>query len=111
MPEMTFELRWPDGTGTSCYSPSLVVWDHLEVGADYAVAELVARTSRALAEASDRVRERYGLRCTSAAQQQAQIEGLAARFAPGAPVRVVRMAPPLPGAVRGVVAGARGGAT
>ncbi|MBO3087146.1 MSMEG_0570 family nitrogen starvation response protein [Cellulomonas dongxiuzhuiae] len=110
MPEMTFEVRWPDGTATACYSPSLVVWDHLEVGADYPVAELVARTSRALAEASDRVRERYGLRCTSAARQQAQIEELAARFDPGAPVRVVRMVPPLPGPVGGAVAGTRAGA-
>lgn len=97
MPEMTFDVRWPDGTDTACYSPSLVVWDHLEVGATYPVAEFVERSSRALGEASERVRARYGIGCTGAAEQEAVIRGLAARYPADAPVEVLRMAPPLPG--------------
>ncbi|MBF0687498.1 MAG: MSMEG_0570 family nitrogen starvation response protein [Cellulomonas sp.] len=108
MPEMTFDVRWPDGSDTACYSPSLVMWDHLEVGATYPVAEFVRRTSRGLGEASDRVRERYGVRCTSAAEQQAAIGVLAARFDPAAPVRVLGMAPPLPTAPAGPTPAAPG---
>ena len=33
MPEMHFLVRWPDGKEQRCYSPSLIVRDHLEVGA------------------------------------------------------------------------------
>jgi len=97
MPEMTFDVRWPDGTDTACYSPSLVMWDHLEVGESYPVTEFVERTSRALGEASERVRARYGIGCTGAAEQEAAIRAVAARYAADAPVRVLRMAPPLPG--------------
>jgi uncharacterized repeat protein (TIGR04042 family) len=32
MPEMHFVVRWPDGAEMRCYSPSLVVREHLEVG-------------------------------------------------------------------------------
>ena len=29
MPEMHFQIRWPDGQVDTCYSPSLVVREHL----------------------------------------------------------------------------------
>ena len=48
MPEMTFRVRWPDGSETSCYSPSLVVHDHLVTGAEYPLAEFVDRSTTAL---------------------------------------------------------------
>ena len=35
MPEMTFTVRWPDGRVEDCYSPSLVVHDHLQPGRRY----------------------------------------------------------------------------
>ena len=41
MPEMTFQVRWPDGVEQRWYSPSLVVHDHLSLGATYAGAEFV----------------------------------------------------------------------
>lgn len=97
MPEMTFDVRWPDGTATACYSPSLVMWDHLEVGATYPVAEFVRRTGQALDEASERVRARYGMGCTSASAQQEEIRAIADRFAPDGVVQVLQMAPALPG--------------
>jgi uncharacterized repeat protein (TIGR04042 family) len=100
MPEMTFTVRWPDGRVDDCYSPSLVMWDHLEVGADYAVVEFVAKASAALEEAGERVRARYGFLCTSALAQAAEIRGRAAELDPAAPVRVLAMAPPLPDEVR-----------
>lgn len=78
MPEMTFTVRWPDGTVDHCYSPSLVVHDHLSVGAGYEVAEFVDRTDLALAIASARVQEKFGFACTSAEAQRAAIHARAA---------------------------------
>ena len=74
MPEMEFHLLWPDGVETVCYSPSLVVEDHLVVGEIYAIPDLLQRSRLALTEASDRVRARYGFPCSRALGQLATIE-------------------------------------
>lgn len=97
MPEMQFAVRWPDGSETSYYSPSLVVHDHLEVGGTYPVAEFVDRAHRALDIASERVRARFGFACTSAAHTRQEIAE-AARGVAGGEVVVLRMEPPLDGA-------------
>lgn len=90
MPEMRFLVEWPDGREQSCYSPSLVMHDYLEPGAEYPVEEFVKRTSEALTVASDRVLAKFGMRCTSAAQQMSEIEDVSAAYQTGA-VRVLRM--------------------
>jgi uncharacterized repeat protein (TIGR04042 family) len=90
MPEMRFVVRWPDGREQSCYSPSLVMHDYLESGSDYPVEEFVKRTSEALTVASDRVLAKFGMRCTSAAQQMEEIHGVSAAYDSGA-VRVLSM--------------------
>ncbi|WP_127783679.1 MSMEG_0570 family nitrogen starvation response protein [Rhodococcus sp. X156] len=101
MPEMTFTVQWPDGTCQSCYSPSLVMHDHLTAGETYAVAEFLARSRTALNEASERVRAKFGTYCTSAMQQVAELEAAAAQHDPSAPVRVLAMNPAsVPGGVR-----------
>jgi uncharacterized repeat protein (TIGR04042 family) len=96
MPEMTFTVRWPDGAVEDCYSPSLVMWDHLEVGAEYSVGDFTARATTALEEAGERVRARYGFLCTSALAQAEELRVRAAGLDAGAPVRVIAMVPPLP---------------
>ena len=48
MPEMTFDVQWPDGRVQRCYSPSLVMHDYLNAGSDYTVAEFVDRSAQAL---------------------------------------------------------------
>jgi uncharacterized repeat protein (TIGR04042 family) len=95
VPEMTFRVRWPDGAETACYSPSLVVHDHLVAGAEYPLPEFVERSTTALRIASERVAAAYGFACTSAMQQEAEITAIAATHAGGA-VRVLEMHPPLP---------------
>ncbi len=86
---MVFEVRWPDGSQQSFYSPSPVVEEYLSAGAEYPVADFVGRTREALGVASERVREKYGFPCSRAAATVAGIEAAAAGFAEGA-VRVVR---------------------
>lgn len=93
MPEMTFDVRWPDGVRQQCYSPSLVMHDYLSPGTSYTVADFVDRTGRALAEASDRVRAKYGFACTSAAATTEQIQRAAARYASDSVISVIAMDP------------------
>ena len=80
MPEMLFAIRWPDGSTEQCYSPSLVIREHLSVGETYEVAEFMRRSRTALMMASDRVQERYGFACSRAMAQLAQLEAAAKRF-------------------------------
>jgi uncharacterized repeat protein (TIGR04042 family) len=81
MPEMRFLVRWPDGRRDNCYSPSLVVREFLNEGADYAIPEFVALSRQALTIASERVRAKYGHACSLALGQLAAIESAAAKFA------------------------------
>ena len=82
MPEMRFIVRWPDGRRTACYSPSLVVEEHLAVGARYPLDEFVRTSAAALAVASDRVAARYGFACSRALAQIEDIRREAARQVP-----------------------------
>lgn len=93
MPEMTFTVRWPDGTAQQCYSPSLVVHEHLDAGTSYTVEDFVQRSAAALQEASDRVRAKYGFACTSAAASLAGIESVAGRFSAESVVVVEELTP------------------
>ncbi|WP_207456294.1 MSMEG_0570 family nitrogen starvation response protein [Azospirillum sp. SYSU D00513] len=81
MPEMRFLVRWPDGSASSCYSPSLVVKDYLTAGESYGLSDFVERSRTALGIASDRVEAKYGFPCSRAAGQIAAIQAAAERFA------------------------------
>jgi uncharacterized repeat protein (TIGR04042 family) len=80
MPEMSFNIRWPDGSTEQCYSPSLVIREHLAVGETYDVAEFMRLSRTALIIASDRVREKYGFACSRAMGQLARLEQAARLF-------------------------------
>ena len=95
MPEMTFDVCWPDGVRQQCYSPSLVMHDYLDTGATYTVADFVDRSGRALAEASDRVRAKFGFACTSAAATTEQIHRAATRYPSDSVISIVAMHPTL----------------
>lgn len=81
MPEMHFVVRWPDDTRTTCYSPSLVIGDHLAPATSYPMPEFLARVRVALRIASERVEAKYGAPCVRAIDQLAAIEAMAATFA------------------------------
>jgi len=86
---MHFLVRWPDGGEMRCYSPSLVVREHIEVGRAYPLAEFVALCRAMLEIGSERVRAKYGYACSSAMDQLALIEERAADLPPDALVTVV----------------------
>jgi len=93
MPEMRFTVRWPDDTVTDCYSPSLVIREHMRVGESYAVPDFLARSREALNIASERVRAKYGFACSSALDQLRRIEEMAAQFDGAAHVAVLKFDP------------------
>ena len=80
MPEMYFQVRWPDGRTQRCYSPSTVVEDFFAAGVSYPLLDFVERSRQALTIASERVRARYGFACSSAADQLTEIEATAAAY-------------------------------
>lgn len=92
MPEMRFVIEWPGGEQQVCYSPSLVIKDHLDVGGSYDIDDFVSRCQTALDIASERVLKKYGFHCTLARAEAARIASTAARFRRqrGAQVRVLR---------------------
>jgi uncharacterized repeat protein (TIGR04042 family) len=91
MPEMRFQVRWPDDSLEVCYSPSLVIKDHLVPGTTYSLDDFRQRSRTALTIAAERVREKYGFLCSRALGQLARIEATATRFEtlPGASVTIV----------------------
>lgn len=88
MPEIYFQVQWPDGEVTDCYSPSTVVRQYFHSGEVLSLAEFVARSREALGQASERVRAKYGFGCGQATQQLAEIVQAARRFQPEAEARV-----------------------
>lgn len=80
MPEMIFTIGWPDGSEEPCYSPSLVVKQHLAEGGTYLLPDFMQRVRAALTEASRRVQEKYGFPCSRALAQLRRLEEGATRF-------------------------------
>lgn len=93
MPEMHFQVRWPDGHESNCYSPSLVIREHLQAGHSYPLPDFVQRVHTALHIASERVRAKYGFACSMALDQLAAIEATAGAFAPDSQVQVLAFDP------------------
>jgi uncharacterized repeat protein (TIGR04042 family) len=80
MPEMRFQIEWPDGSQVVCYSPSLIVKEYFTPDQSYDLLDFVARSQTALTIASDRVKAKYGFPCGLALGQLQEIEATAAKY-------------------------------
>jgi uncharacterized repeat protein (TIGR04042 family) len=80
MPEIRFQVEWPDGSQESCYSPSLVVKEYFAPQQEYALDDFVERSRTALKIASDRVQAKYGMPCSLALGQILKIETKASQY-------------------------------
>jgi uncharacterized repeat protein (TIGR04042 family) len=80
MPEMRFQIQWPDGTEDTCYSPSLVIKDYFTPGETYSLADFLEKSRTALQIASDRVRAKYGFPCGRAMGTLQALEQTATRY-------------------------------
>lgn len=83
MPEIRFEIEWPDGSREICYSPSLIVKDFFTSSQSYSLDDFVARSRTALTIASDRVQAKYGMPCSLALAQLQKIEQQVVRYQQG----------------------------
>jgi uncharacterized repeat protein (TIGR04042 family) len=79
MPEVAFQLQWPDGSRLGCVSPSTVIKNHLAPGS-HNVAVFLEHARAGFTAASDRVREVYGFPCARAAAQLHIIEAKASAW-------------------------------
>ena len=89
MPEVIFTVELPDGATKECYSPSSVVCRYFAKGEEMRLAEFVQRSRKALAEASERVRAKFGFGCSSAAAQLSEIEHWSQSYTQDAVIRIV----------------------
>ena len=80
MPAVTFTVRWPDGVVDEFYSPSTVIYQHLDVGTRYRVDDFFSRADEALTAASERVRLLKGFYCSAALDTLAALRTGCERF-------------------------------
>jgi uncharacterized repeat protein (TIGR04042 family) len=80
MPEIRFQIEWPDGSQETCYSPSLIVKDYFAPDNEYALEDFVERSRTSLKIASDRVLAKYGMPCSLALGQLQRIETTATQY-------------------------------
>lgn len=91
MPEVLFTVRLPDGDEKECYSPSTIVRDYFHAGQELPVGEFRQKSRKAYAEASERVRAKYGFACASAASELAQLEAVISRFSDLETVQILKI--------------------
>lgn len=93
MPEVTFDIVWPDGSEDRFYSPSTVVNQYFQSGQTYELEDFVRRSQESLTLASERVRQVYGRPCSMAIAQLQKIETKAEYFSrnPDAKVTIHNM--------------------
>ena len=77
MPAVNFKIRWPNGREANGYSPSTVIYEHLEEGASYSLPDFMQRVESALNNASERVKEVKGFYCSSAMDTLSSLKGQA----------------------------------
>ena len=88
MPEVRFELEWPDGQSSTLYSPSTVILQYLKAGDSFRVSEFESLGVKALRAASERVRARYGFACTRTDEEESQLREWISRYSSDDTVRV-----------------------
>ncbi|MDZ5431949.1 MSMEG_0570 family nitrogen starvation response protein [Pseudomonas fluorescens] len=77
MPAVNFKIRWPNGKEANGYSPSTVIYQYLEEGASYPLADFLQRIESALNNASERVKQVKGFYCSSAMDTLSSLKGQA----------------------------------
>ena len=73
MPEIKFQLNLPDGKITSLYSPSPVILEYLKPGDSLKISNFKSLAIKALHEASEKVRAKYGFACTRTLEEEEKI--------------------------------------
>ena len=80
MPETPFTIKLPDGKKHHCYSPSSVVRQYFKTGDVLLNQEFLEKAEKALEEASDRVKSKFGFSCSAAMSSLATIQSLSSQY-------------------------------
>jgi len=91
MPEVYMRIQWPDDTTDRVYSPSSVIRDFFEEGEEMSVDRFEARITDALTRASERVREVYGMECTSAQQELRRLQAAVSERADDGQITITQL--------------------
>jgi len=91
MPEVYMRIQWPDDTTDRVYSPSSVIREFFEEGEELPVDHFEERITDALTRASERVREVYGMECTSAKQELRRLQAAVEETTGEGPVRIMQL--------------------
>ena len=91
MPEVRFQLEWPDGQSSTLYSPSTVILQYLKAGDSFCVSEFESLGVKALRAASERVRARYGFACTRTDEEEVRLRQWISRYGSSDTVRVTQV--------------------
>ena len=89
MPETFFKVKWPNGQEQDCYSPSSVVSDYFTENTEYTLQDFISLSEKALNEASERVKLKFGFYCSSAADQLSQLKSKARQFEPSEQITIL----------------------
>ncbi len=81
MPAVRFSVKWPDGEDVIYYSPSTIIHDYIKPSSTIALQPFLKQVNTALDAASERVFQRYGYHCSSAADEQKKIQVKAQQLA------------------------------
>lgn len=81
MPAVNIRLRWPNGQESNAYSPSTTIYEYLEAGKSYSMAEFLRRAETGLNAASERVKQVKGFYCSSAMDTLGSLRLMARGFA------------------------------
>jgi uncharacterized repeat protein (TIGR04042 family) len=91
MPAVYFTIELPDGATKECYSPSTVIQNYFKTGDQMLVSEFLSKGRAAFAHASERVRQKFGFSCSSAASQLEDIEEWMRAFPPDGVIRILEI--------------------
>lgn len=91
MPETPFIVQLPDGSLKHCYSPSSIVKQYFKTGETLAAADFLTSSRKALHQASERVREKFGFTCSAAASSLEEIEDWAGALPPDTPLLIQKI--------------------
>lgn len=81
MPAVRFSVQWPDGEKAIYYSPSTIIHQFFKPDSTIALERFLEQVDVALDAASERVFERFGYYCSSAADEQVRIREKAKELA------------------------------
>lgn len=74
MPVTYVNIEWPDSQTDQIYSPSSVIEEYFKVGESISINDFLTKSNEGLAEASERVRKKFGYACTSAQAESDRIK-------------------------------------